>query len=420
MGRSLKMFFNIIKLCVIALGFFNVTSAQEPKIDSSAMRLLRIDPSVAKGTPVSQLFEKVEYIPLETTKNSLFGEIGRLEVVDDKFVIYDFDTQSVLIFNSRGGYINKITPKDVADATELSGKAGVGNVFNSFSISNEDGVNCIVIFSNGSLFKYDLSGTLISKTKGGTLSPEYILSNTVKVIPDFTENKEIFYEFAWIKGNEAQLFFPFSLKRYEEDEFISASNRFDVAIDKGSIFYSNFYSYDIFELSGKGVFLKYRFILPQSIALPADFMNNPAYKAKRWEYLQNNKNTVYGIHNIVQMGEYLYFTLDAASQQISTKKTLAYNLKNNDLISIQHITPDASTFFLPVNDSAYGSNFLSRGFFAYDERSFYTSISSLSMFRFHSENKEGQNSYSANMKNYFDKSKPESNPVIVKVTPLIR
>lgn len=323
-----------------------------------------------------------------------------------------------MIFDSAGKFINKITPKDVAASVDFPANSASASVFNSFTVSRENGVNYLAVFSNGSLLKYDLEGKLVSKVKDGRLNPEYLLSDSVKVVPDFSLDGTNYYEFAIFRGDRAEHYFPFSVERYMDDEYISVSSRFDMATDGGSILYTDYFSYDVLELSASGVRLKYRFILPQGNALPADFMQNPEYKAKRWEYLQNNKSVVYGIHNLVQMGDYLFFTLDAAAQHIAPKKSIAYHLKTGEALSIQHITPDETSFFLPVTDSSYGNNFLSAGFLSYDDRSFYTSISSLSMFRFHAENKEG-NAYPAPLSSYFGENKPDSNPVLVKVTPRI-
>lgn len=44
--------------------------------------ILRIHPSSARGGIVSQLFDKIKFIPLETTKESLFGRIDQLEATE--------------------------------------------------------------------------------------------------------------------------------------------------------------------------------------------------------------------------------------------------------------------------------------------------------------------------------------------------
>src|SRR5579863_2552377 len=63
---------------------------------------LRIDPENARGGTTGQVFDSVRFIPLETTKESLFGSIDQLEVTDSFFIILDIRGRSVLVFNHDG------------------------------------------------------------------------------------------------------------------------------------------------------------------------------------------------------------------------------------------------------------------------------------------------------------------------------
>ena len=85
-----------------------ITFAQASKIDSTNFRTLRIDPASSRGAAASQLFDEVQFIPLETTKESMFGSISQLHLTDDSFVIWDYDTKSILIFTKEGKYRAKI------------------------------------------------------------------------------------------------------------------------------------------------------------------------------------------------------------------------------------------------------------------------------------------------------------------------
>ena len=69
---------------------------------------IRIDPAHARGGTASQIFEKVNFIPLETTKESLFGKIDQLAVTKDYFIILDEQTNSILIFKKNGKFHAKI------------------------------------------------------------------------------------------------------------------------------------------------------------------------------------------------------------------------------------------------------------------------------------------------------------------------
>ncbi|MFT3902994.1 MAG: 6-bladed beta-propeller [Niabella sp.] len=76
-------------ICVIGVLTLNLLHAQEvPKI--------RIDPAAASEGPVSNYFDSVEYIPLETSPKSLFGDVDKLIVTDSSVVVFNFDTYSVL------------------------------------------------------------------------------------------------------------------------------------------------------------------------------------------------------------------------------------------------------------------------------------------------------------------------------------
>lgn len=80
---------------------------QEGKVDSSGMVTLRIDPQSARGANVSQVFDEVKFIPLETTKESLFGSIYDLRIVKNQFILFDQDTKAVLIFGRDGKFKGK-------------------------------------------------------------------------------------------------------------------------------------------------------------------------------------------------------------------------------------------------------------------------------------------------------------------------
>ncbi|MFV0604984.1 MAG: 6-bladed beta-propeller [Niabella sp.] len=72
---------------------------------------IRIDPAKAYGGTVSKYFSDVEYIPLETTKESLFGDVNELKITDSSIIITDIDTKSLLIFSKTGRFLKRIYGK---------------------------------------------------------------------------------------------------------------------------------------------------------------------------------------------------------------------------------------------------------------------------------------------------------------------
>src|SRR5690606_34741442 len=61
-------------------------------------KIIRIDPATSMGGTVSDIFEEVRFIPLETTKESLFSRIGDMQVTDRYFIIYDHNGNNVVIY----------------------------------------------------------------------------------------------------------------------------------------------------------------------------------------------------------------------------------------------------------------------------------------------------------------------------------
>lgn len=156
MNFKSALFYQLIFLSA----FINQASGQKiSTIDSSKVISLRIDPSNAKGAKVSEVFKNVKFIPLETTKESLFGNIDILEVCPGYFVIYDFDTNSILVFESNGRFHVKITEKDFDDS---SGKPNETALYN-FKIKNERNKPVILVEFANNNYVFDLHGKRLEK-----------------------------------------------------------------------------------------------------------------------------------------------------------------------------------------------------------------------------------------------------------------
>ncbi|MCH5600427.1 6-bladed beta-propeller [Niabella ginsengisoli] len=71
---------------------------------------LYFEPGFAAGAGVSKVFAEVNYIPLQTTKKSIFGRIRKLIVSDQYFIIWDADTNFIYFFDKTGKFIKKYRP----------------------------------------------------------------------------------------------------------------------------------------------------------------------------------------------------------------------------------------------------------------------------------------------------------------------
>lgn len=101
----------------------------------------------------AEMFEPdFEIIPLETTEESLIGEIGKVILHDSCFFVEDNTQKAILIFDWKGKYINKISRLG----------RGPGEYVNILDFDVYDGF--VYVFSgSGYVLRYDASGKFIDQ-----------------------------------------------------------------------------------------------------------------------------------------------------------------------------------------------------------------------------------------------------------------
>lgn len=381
--------------------------AQYKVPDTTKLQVIKVDPSNAHGARVSELFKKVEHIPLETTKQSLFGTITQLEVLDDRFVIFDNDTRSILLFTIKGKFIKKIAKK-VSD--------GIQDDIRGFTIEHLDTVDYINVLTKNGQTLYDKEGNLI-QIKGSVVSaslPKYYVGKAGAYYQQsglINNTDSIVYQLTLFNG-ESINYFPLNRMTLFRDNFLRAGKNLNYNRDLKELYYTTYYNYSIFKGAENGLLERYRLILPLENTLPKDFLYNPVYVGQRMNFLKNNPKVVYGIGNIYVIGQKLIIKL--ASFGGGLKNILCIDLRTNETISLADLEPDASSSFLPVNDAGLGYDFSNQAFLTEKSGWLYTSYSSLAMFKY-IQMKDGKNKkYNMTLDKYFKTSDNKSNPIIVK------
>lgn len=414
----LKKTLSSIFVCLLFA--FNIL-AQTSKVDSSEMVTLRIDPDAARGAAVSQIFEEVKFIPLETTKESLFGSISQLRTTKDSYVIYDYDTKSVLIFNKDGKYRAKVNSSKVtADANEKDKQ-----VFYGFNLIKNKDESLIRISSGKNYFFFDLDGKLVKKEAVGKRNAEdrYIkFADSITTIAPFHIYKNgkdsTNYEIAILNNKkEVGLYFPFESDRFEKDQYMGGGNPVTDYGTDNELFYIKYYEYNLYKIKPKTVSLAYRIIFPASISIPKNFMDMTEYKKKRVEYFEKNPNQIYGISNPYLIGDNIYFKTNSWGWSQDKKNALVYNLKNGDLTSLKNLEPDTLSQFLPVTDGGSFYDFTNNGFHSYENGYLYTSYSSLALFTFKDLNVGKDRKYDPVLTKFFETQNKKSNPIIIQLKP---
>ena len=395
------------------------TFGQGGKIDSSGMVTLRIDPQNARGANVSQVFDEVKFIPLETTKESLFGSIYDLRIVKNQFILFDYDTRAVLIFAKDGKFKGKIDaskiPKDDADKSK--------NELYGYRIAEENKDSLIAIYSSKYYFYFDFNGKQIKKVphKDAGFNRDFTLADKeTRVRPFYIEKNgkdSTHYEVGILRKNKDSVgYFPFSMKRYETDEFWGGTKLYDCGTPN-EMFFINFYSYNLYKITPAKLSLAYRIIFPANNSLPGDFVTNPIYIKKRGEYFRNNPKVFYSMNSAYPVGDNLYLQMRSWGWDKELKKSIIYNLKTSEIISLQDLTPDSLSSFLPVTDAGAFYDFANKGFHLYKDDYFYTSYSSLAMFSFKEQLGDKNKVFSPQMQEYFKTQDRKSNPVIIQLKP---
>jgi len=405
---------------IICLLFCAQTMAQASKVDSSEMRTLRIDPSSARGAAASQLFEEIKFIPLETTKESLFCSISQLRMTDDSYVIFDYDTKAILIFTREGKYKAKIGASKIEKDPENKDNQD----FYGFEIKTEDNQSIIRLQSGKYYFNFDLDGKRISKVlidKKKVYDSPYKFSDGTVADRGYLDKKEkdsTYYEISLVKDKKKiESYFPYSVDRYKNDQFYTGGESLINYGVPDEFFFLTAYEYNIYRLTSKKLSLAYRMIFPANNSLPADFRSNPVYKGKRQSYFQANPKAIFAIGNPYQLGDNLYFKTNSWTWGQDERKAFIYNLKNNMLTSISDIEPDSLSQFLPVTDAGVHYDFANNGFLHFDGTFFYTSYSSLLMFKFKEQNEGKSRVYDLLLSAYFRTQDKKSNPVIIQLKP---
>ena len=150
-------------------------------------------------------------------------------------------------------------------------------------------------------------------------------------------------------------------------------------------------------------------------SVPETFLTNKISQNDRIIFLRDNPSIITGLSNIHERKDRLFFKINNNERRSSGSTSLLFNLKTGQLISINNLTSDSSTSFLPMFDYPFSYE----SFKTVDKDYFYTYISSLRMFQAKEGNSDKNVSYPPMLEKYFQKGDKKDNPVIVQLKPKV-
>ncbi len=393
---------------------------QNNYLNAQAVEKLRIDPAMAFGGTVSEYFEQINYVPLETTKESLFGDISQLVITDSSYVIHDYDTKAVLFFSLAGKYIMKIKFKEGIYPLISCDKEKKRIVISNYDGSIEKSVTKYYSFVGKELVgelsvKSILRTNLISLNNGfyvGTgscyfgrgMKPVDSISYLLKIYKGDSLYKSFLpYNQTINTAPCAFAGWPQKISKSPEDGVVYASTPFD-----GSIY----------KVTKDTVVKAYQVVFPVSRSIPKNIAESKDMKVI--DSLRNanwpGENVIVSLANIFFQGNLLFFKINAAKymwtqgSEFEKQYNFILDMKTGKLVSMERMKPDEMNGFLPFVGMRIAWNGLD-----YIDGSFYTSVSSLQLFNAKEATAERKPKYSPVMENFFAKENRKSNPVIVQL-----
>jgi len=301
-------------------------SAQETEIPKDNARTIRIDPETANGGSMDQVFSEIAYIPLETTKESLFGDISKMEVTDDSFVILDRDTKCILTFDKKGKYRSKIAlGKYVGPGVDME------TLYPRFRLEKNGSDYTIRVTMADRAYTFDRDSKLLGDPKKIDIKHEpaavHHFSDSLRAVHYFRSPKgDGSYQYAFLDGEDRVVAKYFEIDTTDRTGDFGVSGPGFTPTDDPEVFHAvRFYDYNIYRLDKNGLSVAYTLVFPEKWTIPADFNTNKAYHGKQIDYFFRNHEKIFGISHVYKVGDFLYIKCGSLNAEIRKNGSFVYN-----------------------------------------------------------------------------------------------
>lgn len=329
-------------LFILAILFTQCLFAQDIHYSENVpVEEIRVALQHAKGGYADEIYDEIEYIPLETTKESTIQNIRKLWVTDQYFIILDVFGRQILFFDKQGKYIrkiNKIPNCERCKSFKLlidDAKVDVENkaIYAHIAMPTDDGSFNVKFDFDGNYFGgqsqlNDMTDfSFIKNSLVSYHSPRGIQEERnftmLSILGDDKNNNIISYD---------------SLASINEDEYEDNSRNFSIPSTQDSILYfTRPYDYNVYELGTNGLHKVYKFIFPLQYSIPHDFITNKEYNGKRETMLSENNSWITTLDYIRRHKDYLIFNAESPN---TSNSQFAYNLSTGTLLDFEKVTPN--------------------------------------------------------------------------------
>ncbi|SDC37478.1 hypothetical protein SAMN04487894_102195 [Niabella drilacis] len=402
-------------------------------------RPVLLDPAKAKDTTRSGIFDETEFIPLETSHQSIFGIIKQLVVTDKYFIILDTDTDAILFFDKQGKFITKYknAPKR----------------YRIHFIQQDKSRNALLIFSQHKNYNLTLTklqahlakdqgskpSTLVSATRlylndlpalrtEIVPAPAYLLANPVSLgsrkfifsfIRSDAQNTEMQDHELKVMNEDSVVreYFPYHTKT--DSVFYGRTAHqcsFFPTLNDSVLFISRPFQPFIYRLTPDSIAAMYEIAgskMRPAASMPNAFSFAPVDQisfgsitistraGSGGSLLGSNMNTV---NNFANLERFLFFNV---RQPFGNYNYYVFDKKENRLYDRSKLKADSSSFLFPLQGPVL----------AFDEKNIYQGLSARALFNLKKGAAKMNPQYEKTLARFYKTGKPADNPVILRLKP---
>ncbi|PZP46421.1 MAG: hypothetical protein DI598_12100 [Pseudopedobacter saltans] len=388
--------FGIFILTILSIGLLE-TFAQTNKT-------LRINPDDATGGTLSQYFDSVQFIPLETNKTSLFGDIHKLLITNDGgFLLSDDDTQAYCSFDSAGQFLARIDQSTYPKKTNwlLSAALAYDGDRDAMVISNPNDKEFLYLDRKGNILGHSILNGLVASMDRMPNNISFIFHFPQGNSDSVVDNVKVY--------KDSILSAHYLLCKIKDIDIggssISRKNEFYHS-DNYTIFSTGKKDLSFHLFSKNGLEKSYRLLLPEAYSYPLGF--DSLSSSQKAAAVNGKMKLIGSVRNIFLNDDWLFFELMSGSGYFFDGRHLMYNLKDGRLICIDHIASDSMSSFMPFH-SEFGTITAVKGDYIY------CYVPAFVLFEAKKEDANHLWEKNRTLKLFFETSDRKSNPVIIKM-----
>lgn len=389
----------IKKKIVILVSIFTIVVSckkgdQEQFIIDKNSEIIKIDPMEdADMKPRIISSENVEYIPLETTNASMIGRIDRIQIFDGYYFITDKrNAKGIYIFDSKGHFLNKISPfgKGPHEITFMDDVV-YNKITKQIEIYDSVRKKILVYALNGDFIKEFDTKVYLRSFYPIKRNERYYYTGFRSIKEDLDIDKN--YRLLRMDENANLLGSFFSYRDSQENQkIVQLQNNFFPTDNSNNVLFLEPFSNNIYELNANSVILKYKIDfnnanIPDDL-LDSDDVNKMGFEKTKF-VIKNNAALVKSILFEDNEELILWYTKDVYRECHYDKKSKESYEYNNYFIKDDNI-------YLPMDQCV-------------TKKFSFTSIEPMFLLT------EKTNSYGTRIQKILAGKKSTDNPVLVKI-----